>query len=379
MRLLEGSLGLGVVGLLLDDEINEIYVNPGDAGDLMTVWSDGKQGKRQTRVTVTEGSVQQFLSMVASERGVTLSATSPHLQAQLPPGKPFHKARLQGMISPVVKQSVFVIRKHAAEIFDLDSYVSFGTMSAEQREAIQQAVEQHENIVVVGGTGSGKTTLANAVLKEIAERSPDDRIVILEDTAELQCEAKDALFMTVTPEVSMKDLVFLTLRCTPNRIVVGEVRNNAAYDLLDAWATGHPGGVCTVHAETPTGALDRLHRLADQGMPDARHKLIAEAVGMVVVIERKGQIRRIAHLVRVNGWSEGQGYDIEPVLGTTLEDAAPLPTSPVQLDVHSGDGHRPLGNHIGALPSSSIETLTLGFGQNRSQPLVPQAPPHRQG
>jgi type IV secretion system protein VirB11 len=309
------TLGAQVMEVFADPMVNEVYVNPGLRGEPMHLWSDGRRGKERTSVTVDENVVEQFLSIMATSRGETLTTTSPHLQAKLPSGEPFHGARLQGIIAPVTSQATFVIRKHSTAIFTLDSYVESGTMTAAQREALAVAVREHENIVIAGGTSSGKTTLTNAVLQEIAERTPDDRIVVLEDTPELQCTAEDALHMTTSPEADMKTLVYLTLRCTPNRIVVGEVRDEAAYDLLDAWSTGHPGGVCTVHAESPKVALARLHRLASKGSEASRHQLLGNAIGLIVVVQKVGGVRRVTHFVRVHGWDAESGYDIEPVGG----------------------------------------------------------------
>lgn len=338
--LMASALGPELMAVFVNPRVNEVYVNPGRPGEPMELWSDGRDGKKAAGVHVQESSVEHFLSLVSSERGESLKKEAPHVQAQLPYGHPFHGARLQGVIPPVVSQATFVIRKHSAAVFDLDRYVEFGSMTQAQREAIGDAVANHENIVVAGGTGSGKTTLTNAVLAEIARVTPDDRVIVLEDTPELQCEAADALHMRTSPEVSMKKLVYLTLRCTPNRIVVGEVRDDAAYDLLDAWATGHPGGVCTVHAETPMGALSRLHRLASHGDASARHHLIAESVGVVAIVERRGETRRIAHLVRVGGWSPEHGYELTPVLGASSAERSPQdePTTPAPEAPPSSQG-----------------------------------------
>jgi type IV secretion system protein VirB11 len=316
-----------VLGLLSDPGVQEVYVNPGRKGEPLPVWTDGRAGKVCSPVLVSEQAVQQFLSVVATGQSGTLTRDEPHIQAELPHGAPFHGARLQGLVPPVVSQATFVIRKHGAAVLSLDDYVEAGSMTPAQRAAISAAVVGRENVVVAGGTGSGKTTLTNAVLQEVARRSPRDRIVVLEDTPELRCTAEDALHMRTSPEVPMKRLVYLTLRCTPDRIVVGEVRDDAAYDLLDAWATGHPGGVCTVHAETPLGALSRLHRLAGHGEPEARHRLIAESVGFVVVVEKRHGRRRIAAMVRVLGWSPEGGYDLEAVVaGPTPPPVHPPPT-----------------------------------------------------
>ena len=205
-----------------------------------------------------------------------------------------------------------MIRKRASRVFDLDSYVRTGVMTARQRFALRDAVRDHENVLVCGGTGSGKTTLCNALLKEMTDQFPEERIVVLEDTGELQCAADDHLQLRTSDDVSLADLVRHTLRCTPDRIVVGEVRDEAALHLLDAWATGHPGGCATLHATTALGALHRLGRLAQRANVPPQHELVAEAVGVVLVIQGGNQGRRVTELVRVDGQHAGT-YELSPV------------------------------------------------------------------
>ena len=219
---------------------------------------------------------------------------------------------LQGFVAPLVPRACFVIRKPARRVFQLANYVHTGVMTPAQKSAIEDAVRDHENILVCGGTGSGKTTLCNAILLEMSEQFPHERIVVLEDTGELQCRADDHLQLRTSEDVSLSDLVRSTLRCTPDRIVVGEVRDGAALHLLDAWATGHPGGCATVHATDARGALRRLNRLAMRAGVPAQHELVAEAVGVVVVIQGGNRGRRVQELVRVADHRDG-AYVLDPV------------------------------------------------------------------
>ena len=162
-------------------------------------------------------------------------------------------------------------------------------------------MQQHQNVLIAGGTNTGKTTLANALLKEITDLFPTERMVILEDTVELRCLAPDHLALRTSPTMTLAQLVKSALRTSPTRIVVGEVRGSEALDLLDAWATGHPGGVATVHASTPEGALLRLDRLAQRAnVPPQRH-LVAEAVHLIAVLEGSHARRRLTDLVQVDG------------------------------------------------------------------------------
>lgn len=305
-ELMERYLGPRVVEAFADDDVTEVYVN----GDGRLRLDTHSRGKVLAGVRLRAARVEQFLHAVAAFHGDALHGGTPTVQAELPDAT-FGGARLQGFLSPLAEASCFVIRKRASRVFDLDSYVP-GVMTAEQRIALRDAVVAHENILVCGGTGSGKTTLCNALLKEMTDLFPEERIVVLEDTGELQCAADDHLQLRTSDDVSLADLVRHTLRCTPDRIVVGEVRDEAALHLLDAWATGHPGGCATLHATTALGALHRLGRLAQRANVPPQHELVAEAVGVVLVIQGGNQGRRVTELVRVDGQTEGT-YDLSPV------------------------------------------------------------------
>ena len=306
-ELMERYLGPDVVRAFADDDVTEVYANADGRLRLDT----HSHGKVLAGARLRPARVEQFLHAVAAFHGDALHGGTPSVQAELP-DETFGGARLQGFLLPLAAAASFVIRKRAARVFSLDSYVDTGVMTAEQRDALRKAVREHENVLVCGGTGSGKTTLCNALLREMTGQFPEERIVVLEDTGELQCTADDHLALRTSADVSLADLVRHTLRCTPDRIVVGEVRDEAALHLLDAWATGHPGGCATVHATTALGALRRLDRLAQRANVPPQHDLVAEAVGVVLVIEGGNRGRRVTELVRVRGW-EGGTYDLEPV------------------------------------------------------------------
>ena len=306
--LMERYLGPDVLAAMADDDVTEVYVNAGD-GQLRA--DTHSRGKVALGATVRGDQVEQFLGAVAAFRGDTLGASTPTVQAELP-AETFGGARLQGFVAPLVPRACFVIRKPARRVFQLANYVHTGVMTLAQKDAIEDAVRDHENILVCGGTGSGKTTLCNAILLEMSEQFPHERIVVLEDTGELQCRADDHLQLRTSEDVTLSDLVRSTLRCTPDRIVVGEVRDGAALHLLDAWATGHPGGCATVHATDARGALRRINRLAMRAGVPAQHELVAEAVGVVVVIQGGNRGRRVEELVRVSGHRDG-AYVLDPV------------------------------------------------------------------
>jgi type IV secretion system protein TrbB len=224
----------------------------------------------------------------------------------------FRNARLQGFVPPLAAAPVFNLRKPPAVVYTLDQYVEAGILTPRHRAALAAAVRARRNILVAGGTASGKTTLVNAVLHEITAACPLDRIVILEDTVELQCAARDHLALRTADGVRLRDLVKAALRTSPDRIVVGEVRDEAALDLLDAWQTGHPGGCATVHANDPLSALNRLDRLAQRAGVGPQPDLVADAIQLVVMIAGGARGRRVTEIAEVAGRAAG-AYRLDPL------------------------------------------------------------------
>lgn len=294
-------LGPTVMRWLADDDVTEVYVNPQD----YRVWLDTHScGRTEAGYSIAPERLEMFLNAVASAAGATLGPEAPTLQAELPAGAPFRGARLQGFVAPVSAGPSIVVRKRPTRVYALDEYVERGTLRRSWRDALGRAVEERQTIIVCGPTGSGKSTFTNALLLEIHHRCPGDRLVILEDTVELQCPAPDHLALRTTSELSLAALVKATLRASPTRIIIGEVRDQAALDFLDAAATGHPGGVCTVHASDAQGALLRLDRLAQRANVPPQASLIADAVGLIVMLagtSAGSSARRVVDLARVTG------------------------------------------------------------------------------
>lgn len=290
-------LGSVITHAFGDDDVTEVYVNPQDGRIRLDTRSRGKIDSGQT---IMPERLEMFLNAVATAHGTPLGSSNPALQAELPV-EVFGGARLQGFIPPATSGVAVVIRKRPTRAYPLESYVSEGRMPRAWGEALGRAVEDRQTIVVAGGTGTGKSTLLGALLHEIHARCPHDRIVVLEDTVELRCPLPDHLALRTTPELSLAALVKATLRTSPTRIVIGEVRDHAALDFLDASVTGHPGGLCTVHASTPAAALARLDRLAQRANVPPQPQLIADAIDLVVVLHGDHRTRRVADLVRVAG------------------------------------------------------------------------------
>lgn len=229
-----------------------------------------------------------------------LTADKPILECELP----LDGSRFAGLIPPVVAGPTFTIRKRAIAVYTLEQYRDSKIMSASQYETICHAVQEHKNILVIGGTGSGKTTLINAIIQKMVDCKPEERPVIIEDTGEIQCTATNAVQFHTTSTISMTDLLKTTLRMRPDRILVGEVRGPEALDLLMAWNTGHPGGAATLHANDAKSGLDRLSTLITMSdhAPDSIEKLIAEAVNIVVCISRTPAGREIKEIIAVTGY-----------------------------------------------------------------------------
>ncbi len=299
-ELLTSALGTGIESLLRDDQISEIRLNSDG-----TIWGNRLgQGKFQSDVVISPENARRAIYAVAYGVGEICNEMKPAVSAELP----ITGERFQGVIPPLSTSPVFVIRKKAVRIFSLDDLCSQGVVSEPQTSALRDAVFSRRNILVVGGTDSGKTTFVNALLRVI-EETPD-RIVILEDTQELQCRAKDVEYLHTKDGVaSLRDLVRYTLRLSPDRVVIGEVRGPEALDLLKAWNTGHPGGVSTIHANSAEQGLVRLEQLVQEAGVTASKTMIAEAVNVIVYMEKAGAKRVVKDVVQVRGTKKEQ-YDL---------------------------------------------------------------------
>lgn len=301
---LRRSFGPAVMSLFADKSVVEIMLNTDGA-----IWID-RAGFGMLEVgRMTAVQAMAVIQACAALIGTVVTPSEPILECELPNGNSeFGGARMEALIPPVVSAPVFAIRKKAEMIFDLQSYVDRGIMAARARDVIEQAVVDRKNILISGGTGTGKTTLANAVLETIARVDAKSRIVVIEDTLELQCAAKNVVFLRTSDHADQQRLLRATMRLRPDRIVVGEVRDKSALALLKAWNTGHPGGVGTVHANDARAALVRVGQLIQEaGVPPAP-ELIAEAVNVVVSIKRISAApgRVVDEVVAVREFRDGE-------------------------------------------------------------------------
>ncbi|MDY0365612.1 MAG: P-type conjugative transfer ATPase TrbB [Arcobacteraceae bacterium] len=256
----------------------------------------------------SEAKAKSIISSVASLLDTVANADNPILECELP----LDGSRFEALLPPVVASPTFTIRKKATKIFTLDDYVDSKIMTPKQKELIEKAIIDRSNILVVGGTGTGKTTLSNALIEGISTATPDHRVVIIEDTAELQCSSKNKVILRATEKVSMLRLLKATMRLRPDRIVVGETRGGEALDLLKAWNTGHPGGVATIHANSAYGGLTRLEQLISEASNAPMGELIAEAINIVIFIAKTSSGREIKEIAKVLKYDKNLGkYEIE--------------------------------------------------------------------
>ena len=288
---------------LKEPELVELMLNADG-----TVWAD-RLGQGMTPVgTMPSASAESFIGTIAATLRSTVTRENPILECELPLEAPFDGSRFEALIPPVVVAPVFTIRRKASAVFTLEEYERQGMMSRRHRAAIESAVAQRHNILVVGGTSTGKTTLTNAIIDHMVRAAPQHRIIIIEDTSELQCAAKNAVVMRATDTIDMQRLLKATMRLRPDRIIVGEVRGGEALSLLKAWNTGHPGGVCTVHANHARAGLQRVEQLIAEVSQTPMRRLIAEAVNLIVSIVKTATCagRRVDEVVAVTGCADGE-------------------------------------------------------------------------
>ncbi|MDB5575386.1 MAG: P-type conjugative transfer ATPase TrbB [Bradyrhizobium sp.] len=301
--MLRTALGSSIMAWLEDAAVIEVMLNPDGR-----LWLDRLgEGITDTGLTLSHADGERIVRLVAHHVGVEVHARNPRVSAELPETG----ERFEGLLPPVVAAPVFAIRKPAVAVFTLEDYTAAGIMSQDHAAMFRVAVAARWNILVAGGTGTGKTTLTNALLAEVAKT--DDRIVLIEDTRELQCNSPNLVALRTKDGVaSLSDLVRSSLRLRPDRIPIGEVRGAEALDLLKAWGTGHPGGIGTIHAGTALGALRRMEQLIQEAVVTVPRALLGETIDLVAVLVRDGHGRRLAELARVEGLDAQGDYRLTP-------------------------------------------------------------------
>ena len=302
--MLRTALGPAITAWLEDPVVVEVMLNPDGR-----LWVDRLSGglvETGERLAAADG--ERIVRLVAHHVGAEVHSANPRVSAELPETG----ERFEGLLPPVVTAPVFAIRKPAVAVFTLDDYVAAGIMAEVQADALREAVQERRNILVAGGTSTGKTTLTNALLAEVAKTT--DRVVLIEDTRELQCKSPNLVALRTKDGVaSLSDLVRSSLRLRPDRIPIGEVRGAEALDLLKAWGTGHPGGIGTIHAGTALGTLRRLEQLIQEAVITVPRALIAETIDVIAVLSGRGADRRLTELARVEGLTPDGEYLVMPL------------------------------------------------------------------
>ncbi len=318
IQMLRTAMGPVIAAALEDPDVVEIMLNPDSS-----LWVDRlSTGRAPLGLELSEADGERIIRLVAAHVGAEVHRGQPLLTAELPETG----ERFEGILPPASPGPAFALRKRAVGVIPLARYIADGMMSVAQADFLVRAVRARQNILIAGGTSTGKTTLANALLAEIA--ATGDRVLVLEDTVELQCTATDHVpLRTRAGVVSMQELVRATMRLRPDRVVVGEVRGGEALDLIKVWGTGHPGGIATIHAGSAVGALLRLEQLILEVAVNPPRALIAEAVNVVIYIAGRGRKRRIESIARVVDF-DGKGYQLVDALEAPLPEPPPIPEPP---------------------------------------------------
>ena len=289
------DLGANILRYVFDKDVNEIYVNEDHQLRIDTIY-----GRKNTGDSLDENKVRTICTAIS---GINDEIESLNIRAQIE-------------YPPIVKKPTFMLRKKPVRIFTLDEYEQKGFLSPLYRKTIKYLIENHKNIVIAGGTGSGKTTFLNGVLNELAILTPYDRIIMIEDLPELICPIDDKQNLLTSGnrsvKISARDLVKDSMRLSPTRIIVGEIRDHTAHDMLKAWNTGHEGGFCTVHSNSAVSTLGRIESLVleSDSINDYRlaRSLIGDAIHAVISIQKfvsnKGTYRIINDIIFVDGYDK---------------------------------------------------------------------------
>ncbi len=302
-ELLQRQLGPRLLTAIADRGITEIIIN--DDGH---VWfeSYGK-GMHEAGLVLAATQVESLIGTVAASLGMVANAANPIIEGELLIGG----IRFEGLLPPVASKPCCVMRKPAQVLYTLDDYVHDGILNTVYARVLRDAADRRSNLLIAGGTGSGKTTFAGAQINEMVARSdPNERYVIIQDTLELQCRARNLVQLHTADNADMTRLVRTTMRLRPDRIIIGEVRGAEALALLKAWNTGHPGGVTTIHANSAAAALTRLSSLVQEAGVPPQQELIAETINLIAFIVHTPAGRRVTELMRVEGYDPHTGFKL---------------------------------------------------------------------
>jgi len=316
------AIGEKILNALNDPNVIEVMLNEDGR-----VWIDTFDGM-QCYCEMVQKDADSMIRTVASISETVVNRDHPDISVEIhiqleKNNKEQKLFRFQGLIPPLVPSPIFAIRKPASRVFTLQDYEKQGILTSHQKAYLEKAIFSRRNILVVGGTGSGKTTLCNALLDEVSKKFPEDRIIIIEDTIELQCNVENKVQLRTSENREMNDLVRYCMRLRPDRIVVGEVRGKEAHSLIKAWNTGHPGGISTVHANDAMRGLVRIEQLVQEANVKPVPAAIAEAINVVIFVTRASGTqggRVVKEILEINGYDKvKEKYRINPIPATIVE------------------------------------------------------------
>ena len=295
---LRQALGTVICAALDDHDVVEVLLNIDGR-----LWVERvSSGREPLDMMLTPGEGERIIRALGTQLGVEVNRGQPLLSAVLPGTGD----RFEGALPPVAPGPAFALRKRAAGVAALEGYVDGGIMTTAQAEYLRLAVQKRQNILIAGGSGVGKTTLANTLLAEMAATA--ENVLVLEDKAELQCTTNHQVPLRTSPELaSMSELVCAAERLRPDRFVLGEVQGAEALEVLNLWNKSRPGGLTTIQAGSMQGALLRLEHLISPEPEETARALIADTIQVVVYLAGRGDERRVACLARVTGF-DGAGY-----------------------------------------------------------------------
>lgn len=280
-----------IINLLQEKHINEVMLNPDGK-----LWSDSSENGLTCALEISKTQALSIINSVAGIHDFVVNQYTPRLEAELPLYRSMRGERFTAQVPPIVNAPSFTIRKKSEVIFSLSDYVITKRLTKKQEEVLKNLVRERKNILICGGPGSGKTTVTNALIKEAVDSDTNQRFLILEDLPELQCSAPNQVSMLTSDTVNMTGLLRAAMRMRPDRILIGEVRGAEALDMLKAWNTGCPGGICTIHANGVEEAIQRVGDLAmETGLKVAPTQLIAHTIDAIVSVQRRGNQKGFIH------------------------------------------------------------------------------------
>lgn len=297
------DLGQKIQSMIEDKDIHEIMLNPD--GNL---WVDSvSQGLVQLG-NLTQVQSFSIINDIAGIHNFVVNHSDPKLETQLPFFKFMRGERFTAQVPPIVSAPCFTIRKKTETVFSLADYVFTKRMVEGQSNILKTLIQERKNILVCGGPGSGKTTVTNALINEAIQSDERQRFIILEDTPEIVCVAPNTVSMVTSDNVTLRELLRAAMRMRPDRILIGEVRGAETHDMLKAWNTGCPGGICTVHANGAEEAIQRITDLAmEAGLVSPPIGLVLQTVDAIVsVIRVQSEKGFINEILSLEGYQNGK-------------------------------------------------------------------------